>query len=888
MAKAKKTEKPSSEKYVYAFEEGNRDQKYLLGGKGANLGEMTNLGLPVPPGFTISTDACKAYMAKGDTLPAGLMDEVAVARGQLEAKTGKQLGDGDDPLLVSVRSGAAFSMPGMMDTVLNLGLNDDSVKGLAKQTGNERFAYDSYRRFVQMFGKIVLDVPGDVFEEAMHDLVERRAVKNETELSADDLAGLVATFKGIVKRESGVDFPNDPLEQLGFAIEAVFKSWNGRRAKDYRKMEAIPDDLGTAVNVQTMVFGNKGDDSGTGVAFTRNPSSGENAPYGDFLTNAQGEDVVAGIRMTEPLDAMANEFPECHAQLLDLMKLLENHYRDMCDTEFTIEQGTLFMLQTRVGKRTAAAALRMAVEMESEGLIDKREAVLRVQPAQLDQLLHPQWDPKAKYDVLAKGLNASPGAAVGKVYFTADLAEEHANDGEKVILVRPETSPDDLHGMIAAEGILTSRGGLVSHAAVVARGMGKPAICGADEVRIDLKAKTFTARGTTVREGEVISISGSTGEVVLGEVAVITPEPTGHFGTVLGWADEFRTLKVRTNADLPEDAIKAREFGAEGIGLCRTEHMFLGDRLPIVQRMILAETPAEEESALEELRAQQESDFVGILEAMDGLPVTVRLLDPPLHEFLPDHEELIVKEATTGLDEKERKLLAASSLWREANPMLGTRGCRLGIIKPGLYRMQVRALMQAAVTRKKAGGNPIVEIMIPLIVSAPELKLIEGWVREEATKLIGEAGVDVDYLVGTMVETPRAALDAKDIAEIAEFFSFGTNDLTQMTFGFSRDDVEGRFMSEYLEYKLLKANPFDTLDIDGVGQLVRMGVERGRAARPNIKLGICGEHGGDPASVAFCHEVGLDYVSCSPYRVPIARLAAAHAAMEQSGPADNA
>ncbi len=883
MAKAKKTEK-----YVYAFEEGNRDQKYLLGGKGANLGEMTNLGLPVPPGFTISTDACKAYLAAGEEMPAGLMAEVAVARQQLEAKTGKQLGDGDDPLLVSVRSGAAFSMPGMMDTVLNLGLNDDSVKGLAKQTQNERFAYDSYRRFVQMFGKIVLDVPGDVFEEAMHDLVEQRKVKNETELSADDLAGLVKTFKGIVKRESGVDFPSDPLEQLGFAIEAVFKSWNGRRAKDYRKMESIPDDLGTAVNVQTMVFGNKGDDSGTGVAFTRNPSSGENAPYGDFLTNAQGEDVVAGIRMTEPLDAMGNHFPECHQQLLDLMKLLENHYRDMCDTEFTIEQGTLFMLQTRVGKRTAAAALRMAVEMESEGLIDKREAVLRVQPAQLDQLLHPQFDPKAKYTVLAKGLNASPGAAVGKVYFTADTAESHANDGEKVILVRPETSPDDLHGMIAAEGILTSRGGLVSHAAVVARGMGTPAICGADEVRIDLKAKTFTARGTTVREGEVISISGSTGEVVLGEVAVITPEPTGHFGTVLGWADEFRTLKVRTNADLPEDAIKAREFGAEGIGLCRTEHMFLGDRLPIVQRMILAETPAEEDSALEELRAQQESDFVGILEAMDGLPVTVRLLDPPLHEFLPDHEELIVKEATTGLDDKERKLLYAASLWREANPMLGTRGCRLGILKPGLYRMQVRALMQAAVTRKKAGGNPIVEIMIPLIVTAPEFKLIEGWVREEATKLIGEAGVDVDYLVGTMVETPRAALDAKDIAEIAEFFSFGTNDLTQMTFGFSRDDVEGRFMSEYLEYKLLKANPFDTLDIDGVGQLVRMGVERGRAARPDIKLGICGEHGGDPASVAFCHEVGLDYVSCSPYRVPIARLAAAHAAMEAAGPGTNA
>ena len=876
------------EKYVYAFEEGGRDQKYLLGGKGANLAEMTNLGLPVPPGFTISTDACKAYMSAGDTLPAGLMDEVAVARANLEQKMGKLLGDADDPLLVSVRSGAPFSMPGMMDTVLNLGLNDASVKGLAKQTQNERFAYDSYRRFVQMFGKIVLDISGELFEEAMHDLIEAKGVNVDTELSAEDLAGLVETFKGIVKAEAGVEFPTDPQEQLRFAVEAVFKSWNGRRARDYRRMEKIPDDLGTAVNVQTMVFGNKGDDSGTGVAFTRNPSTGEHKGYGDFLKNAQGEDVVAGIRITEPLDAMSNEFPEPHKELIGLMQQLEDHYHDMCDIEFTIEQGRLFMLQTRVGKRTAAAALRMAVEMVDEGLIDKTEAVLRVQPAQLDQLLHPQFDPKAKFTVLAKGLNASPGAAVGKVYFTADEAEARHEAGEHVILVRPETSPDDLHGMIAAEGILTSRGGLVSHAAVVARGMGKPAICGAEAVKIDLAGRTFTAGGTTVREGDVISINGTSGEIVVGEVPVITPEPSGPFGVILGWADTLRTLKVRTNADLPEDARKAREFGAEGIGLCRTEHMFLGDRLPIVQRMILADTPDAEASALEELRAQQETDFEGILEAMDGLPVTVRLLDPPLHEFLPDHEELIVKQAKGEITERELKLLHASELWRESNPMLGTRGCRLGIIKPGLYRMQVRALMQAAVTRRRAGGNPIVEIMIPLIVSEPELKLLEQWTREEAEKVLREADMQIDYLVGTMIETPRAALVADAIAGVAEFFSFGTNDLTQMTFGFSRDDIEGRFMSEYLEYKLLAANPFETLDVEGVGQLVRMGCEKGRAARPNLKLGICGEHGGDPASVAFCHEVGLDYVSCSPYRVPIARLAAAHAAVGSGGPGGTA
>ena len=620
-----------------------------------------------------------------------------------------------------------------------------------------------------------------------------------------------------------------------------------------------------------MVFGNKGEDSGTGVAFTRNPATGERAPYGDFLTNAQGEDVVAGTRVTEPLDAMAGRFGDCHAQLLENMSILENHYRDMCDIEFTIEQGTLYMLQTRVGKRTAAAALRMAAEMVEEGMIEPKEAVLRIQPAQLDQLLHPQFDPKAEFAAIAKGLNASPGAAVGAVYFTADDAEEHALAGERVILVRPETSPDDLHGMIAAEGILTSRGGLVSHAAVVARGMGKPAICGAEGVKIDLKAKQFAAGNVIVKEGDTISISGTTGEIALGEVPVITPEPTGHFATVLAFADQFRRLKVRTNADTPEDSVRAREFGAEGIGLCRTEHMFLGDRLGIVQRMILADDDSPEEDA-----------------AMDGLPVTVRLLDPPLHEFLPDIEELIVAQAKGELDAEGEVLLRAARSWQEANPMLGTRGCRLGILKPGLYKMQVRALIQAAVERKQAGGDPRVEIMIPLVVSGPELQLLVDWSREAAQAVIDESGVDVDYLVGTMIETPRAAIDAAAIGAVAEFFSFGTNDLTQMTFGFSRDDIEGRIMTPYLEKKLIPANPFETLDQVGVGELVRWAVERGRGARENLKLGICGEHGGDPPSVHFCHEVGLDYVSCSPFRVPLARLAAAHAALGAGGPGTTA
>ncbi len=869
-------------KYVYAFEEGSKEQKFLLGGKGANLAEMTNLGLPVPPGFTISTDACKAYLAAGNRLPDGLMGEVETALRALEDKMGKRLGDDVDPLLVSVRSGAPFSMPGMMDTVLNLGLNDVSVGGLAKQTGNERFALDSYRRFVQMFGRIVLDIDGDVFEHALTKLRQERGAASDTDLDADDLRGLVDTFKGIVRDKTGEDFPQDPRVQLRHAIEAVFRSWNGKRAQDYRRMENIPDDLGTAVNVQTMVFGNKGDDSGTGVAFTRDPATGENVRYGDFLANAQGEDVVAGIRVTEHLDAMGTHFPQPQRELLEIMDRLEQHYRDMCDIEFTIEQGRLFILQTRVGKRTAAAALRMATEMADEGLIDKREAVLRVQPAQLDQLLHPQFDPSARYTAVTKGLNASPGAAVGKVYFTADEAEARHEAGERVILVRPETSPDDLHGMIAAEGILTSRGGLVSHAAVVARGMGTPAVCGAEAVRIDLAAKRFEVGSTVVSEGDVISINGTTGEVVIGEVPVVVPEPTGPFNTLLQWADEFRRLGVRTNADLPEDAARARAFGAEGIGLCRTEHMFLGERLPIVQRMILASSDDEENAALEALRERQKADFVGILEAMDGLPVTIRLLDPPLHEFLPDVEDLLVRQAKGELDEQGRHLLEAARQWQEANPMLGTRGCRLGIIKPGLYRMQVRAIVQAAIERKRAGGDPRVEIMIPLAVTEPELALLVDWTRDEVAAVGREEGVDVDYLVGTMVETPRAAIVADEIAHVAEFFSFGTNDLTQMTFGFSRDDVEGRFMPRYLDLHLLPANPFETIDVGGVGKLVEWAVERGRATRPDLKLGICGEHGGDAESVRFCHDVGLDYVSCSPFRVPLARLAAAHAAIGAS------
>ncbi|HZT64457.1 MAG TPA: pyruvate, phosphate dikinase [Acidimicrobiales bacterium] len=870
--------------YVYAFDHKHRrppmQMKDLLGGKGANLAEMTSvLALPVPPGFTISTDACRDHMVGG--WPEGLTAEVDRHRKRLEKAMGKRLGDAVDPLLVSVRSGAKFSMPGMMDTVLNLGLNDDSVDGLAKQTSDERFAYDSYRRFIQMYGRIVLGIPGERFETLFDAAKELADTGSDAEVPPELLRYLVDSYKQIVRRETGKPFPQDPDEQLRGAIEAVFRSWNSPRAIAYRNREHIPHDLGTAVNVQTMVFGNRDDNSGTGVGFTRDPSTGAQGAYGDFLVNAQGEDVVAGIRNTEPLSALGDRFPKIYKQLMDIFERLEKHYRDMCDVEFTIEQGKLWMLQTRVGKRTGAAALRMAVEMTKDRKIklSKQEAVQRIAADHLEQVLHPQFASSA-VKVIAKGLGASPGAAVGRAYFSADAAADAAGRGEQVILVRQETSPEDVHGMIVSEGILTSRGGLVSHAAVVARGWGKPAVVGAESVRIG--ALSFSVGDVTVEQGQVISLDGTTGEVVLGEVALSSAAPPAEFETILGWADEIRRgkLAVRANADNGADAANARQFGAEGIGLCRTEHMFLGDdRLPIVRRMILAQGEEEEAAALEELRKAQKADFEAILEAMDGLPVTVRLLDPPLHEFLPDTEEMAVKAATEGLTDEERRLYDAARAWEEVNPMLGTRGVRLGVLKPGLYAMQVRALMEAAAARVKKGGHPIVEVMIPLTVTREELALARSWVVDtvrDATKGV-KGGIEV--LIGTMIETPRAALRADEIAEEADFFSFGTNDLTQMTFGFSRDDVEGRMMSTYLEKGLLPRNPFETIDQTGVGELVRLAAERGRRTRPQLKLGVCGEHGGDPESIALFADAGLDYVSCSPFRVPIARLSAAQAVL---------
>ncbi len=877
-------------KRVYAFEEGSREQKSLLGGKGANLAEMTNLGLPVPPGFTVTTEACREYMAAGE-LPAGLFEEVLDALGGLEEEMGKRLGEEHDPLLVSVRSGAPRSMPGMMDTILNLGLNDGSVEGLARQTGDARFAWDSYRRFVQMFAKTALGVEGDLFEEELQSVVEKRGLRSEAGLGADDLEELTRAFQRIVGRHIGREFPQDPREQLRHAVEAVFGSWDSPSAVSYRRFEGIPHDIGTAVNVQAMVFGNRGDDSGTGVAFTRDPSTGERRRYGDFLANAQGEDVVAGIRIPQTLDEMGEDFPGPHRELVEVLETLERHYRDMCDVEFTVEQGRLWILQTRVGKRTAAAALTIAVDMVDEGLIDEAEAVARIGPAQLDQLLHPRFDPDAEFDAITEGLNASPGAAVGAVRFTADEAEERASRGEAVILVRRETSPDDIQGMIAAEGILTSRGGLVSHAAVVARGMGKPAVVGAQDLRVDVDARRFEVGGRIVGDGEVISIDGTTGKVALGEVPVVEPQPSEALNRVLGWADGFRRLGVRANADTGDDAAAARVFGAEGIGLARTEHMFLGERLPLVQDMFVAFDHDDEERhrrALEHLHDRQRLDFEELLEAMDGLPVTVRLLDPPLHEFLPDIEELqatidgrgrLARILHPKRHRRDRRLLATARRWREVNPMLGTRGVRLAMVVPGLYRAQVRALMHAAIARRRAGGDPKIEVMIPLTVSRAEMEAAAAQVREAAGEVFEVEGESVDYHVGTMIETPRAALTAGEIASVAEFFSFGTNDLTQMAFGFSRDDVEGRVMRRYLEDRLLDSNPFESLDVDGVGRLVRIAVEEGRAVRPELALGICGEHGGDPASVVFCHDAGLDYVSASPYRVPVARLAAAQAAL---------
>ena len=858
------------------------EHKDLLGGKGANLAEMTSvLKLPVPPGFTISTDACRAYMHGG--WPKGLDEEIATHVFRLEKAMGRKLGDPFDPLLVSVRSGAKFSMPGMMDTVLNLGLNDESVKGLATVTGDERFAYDSYRRFISMYGRIVLGIDGAVFEHPLEEAKHKAGASSDADLSAAVLKKLCTQYQAAVKKATGKPFPQKPREQLRGAIEAVFRSWNGARAVAYRVREKISHDLGTAVNVQTMVFGNRDNNSGTGVGFTRNAATGENKPYGDFLVNAQGEDVVAGIRNTEDLDHMKLHFPVIHKELLGIFDRLERHYRDMCDTEFTIEQGKLWMLQTRVGKRTGAAALKMAVDMtraqgkgSAKWSIDKQEAIMRVSAEHLDQVLHPQFANKGK--VLAKGLAASPGAAVGRVYFTADDAVDADDRGEKVILVRNETSPEDVHGMMVSQGILTARGGLVSHAAVVARGWGTPAIVGAEAIKIE--GKQFTVGSSVVKEGDVISIDGTTGEVVLGEMKLAAAEPPAEFHTILKWADQIRKgkLGVRANADTGDDATNAREMGAEGIGLCRTEHMFLApDRLPVVRRMILAQTPAEEAAALAELGRVQQIDFEEILLAMDGLPVTVRLLDPPLHEFLPSLEELRIKEATTGLSKTEKAELKAAEEWAEHNPMIGTRGVRLGVVKPGLYAMQVKALMAAAAALRKKGKNPIVEVMIPLTVTREELALARSWVQAEIDAAVKGLKNKPHVTIGTMIETPRAAVRADQIAEEADFFSFGTNDLTQMTFGFSRDDVESKMMPAYLEQGLLKRNPFETIDPDGVGELVRLGAQRGRSVKKGLKLGVCGEHGGDPESIQLFYAAGLDYVSCSPFRVPIARLAAAQA-----------
>jgi pyruvate,orthophosphate dikinase len=878
-------------RYVYDFDHEHprapKELKDLLGGKGANLAEMTSiLRLPVPHGFTISTDACRAYMDQG--WPADLDDEIADHLTKLESQMGRRLADPDDPLLVSVRSGAKFSMPGMMDTVLNLGLNERSVEGLAKQTSDERFAFDSYRRFIQMYGRIVLGVSGEYLDEPLEALKERTG-SSDAELPADALRALAEDLKKVVEQQTGNPFPEEPIDQLRGAIEAVFRSWNGARARSYRVRERIPHDLGTAVNVQAMVFGNRDDQSGTGVGFTRDPATGAKGAYGDFLVNAQGEDVVAGIRNTEPLSALEGEFPSIYAELMEIFARLEGHYRDMCDTEFTIDQGKLWMLQTRVGKRTGRASLRMAVDMVDDPAIrlTHPEAVQRVSAEHVDGVLHPQFA-KSDTPVLTKGLGASPGAAVGQVRFTADDAETAAAAGEKVILVRNETSPEDVHGMLAAQGILTARGGLVSHAAVVARGWGKPAVVGADAIRISMADRTFRVGDVVVAEGDVISLDGTAGTVMVGAVPMTAAEAPAELTTILAWADDIRIgrLGVWANADTGPDATNARRHGAEGIGLCRTEHMFLGDdRLPIVRRMILAQAPEEEDAALEELRVAQRADFLEILEAMDGLPVVVRLLDPPLHEFLPDTETLVVKQARDGLSDEETELLEAARAWHEANPMLGIRGVRLGVLKPGLYEMQVRALMEAAYERARLGGHPVVEIMIPLTVSREELALARSWVEGalEAVADTAEGGADaaarIDVAIGTMIETPRAALLAGEIAEKADFFSFGTNDLTQMTFGFSRDDVEGKMMAIYLEQGLLSANPFENVDPDGVGELVRLGVERGRATSPGLKIGVCGEHGGDPVSIDLFARAGLDYVSCSPFRVPVARLAAAHAVL---------
>ena len=896
-------------KYVKDFTEGDKDQKDLLGGKGANLAEMTRLGLPVPPGFTITTEACRAYMKTGE-VPPELRVEVTQALRHLEDQMGRTLGDVHEPLLVSVRSGAKFSMPGMMETVLNVGLNDASVRGLAEFSHNERFAWDSYRRLIQMFGRTVLGIDGDKFADALDAAKEARGVTNDVDLTADDLRELVTTFKQIVLDETGREFPQHPREQLDLAIVAVFGSWGTERARLYRRKERISDDLGTAVNVVAMVFGNLGADSGTGVAFTRNPSTGEVGDYGDYLANAQGEDVVAGIRNTMSLADLERLDPNAHAELKKVMRQLETHYRDLCDIEFTIEHGKLWMLQTRVGKRTAPAAFRIAAQLVDEHLITMDEALSRVTGAQLTQLLFPQFAAGASTTLLTKAMAASPGAAVGAAVFDSKTAEEWAADGKDVILVRRETNPDDLGGMIASVGILTARGGKTSHAAVVARGMGRTAVVGAEALTVDAVGRKFTCGSVVVKEGDVIAIDGTTGEVFLGEVPV-TPSPVTTYlekgldaaleqaadedtaelvkavDRIISHADASRRLKVRANADTAEDAIRARQLGAQGIGLCRTEHMFLGDRRVLVERVVLARTDEEREAAFAALLPLQIQDFTDIFEAMDGLPTTIRLIDPPLHEFLPDLTALSVKVAVAKergeVDERDVELLAAVERMHEANPMLGLRGVRLGLVIPGLFELQIRAICEAQAIRIKAGGDPKAEIMVPLIGSIQELHLVRDNALEIMKEVGEKYGIELELPVGCMIELPRAALTAGRIAEEAEFFSFGTNDLTQTTWGFSRDDVEGAFFAQYTANGVLSVSPFETIDTPGVGRLVKIAVDEGKATRPDLHLGVCGEHGGDPESIRFFHSVGLDYVSCSPFRVPVARLEAGRASVETAG-----
>ncbi|PRZ17114.1 pyruvate phosphate dikinase [Laceyella sediminis] len=873
-------------KTIYSFAEGKAEWKELLGGKGANLAEMTRVGLPVPPGFTITTEACRRFFAEGERLPEQVARELREALDALQGQTGKVLGNPDAPLLLSVRSGAVHSMPGMMDTILNLGLNDDTVEGLAKQTGNPRFAYDCYRRLIQMFGNVVLGLDHFHFEQIMERHKQAAGLRLDTELSAKHLQAIIEEYQGFILEKSKRPFPQNPLEQLRQAVEAVFLSWNNARARVYRKIHRIPDDLGTAVNVQAMVFGNRGNDSGTGVAFTRNPATGEQKLYGEFLLNAQGEDVVAGIRTPRPIGELAESMTEVYEELMMFAKRLELHYKDMQDIEFTVEQGKLYILQTRNGKRTAQAAVKIAVDLVNENVITREEALTRIEPEMIERLLHRQFAELGERKPWVKGLPASPGAATGRIVFSADDAERWAKAGEAVILVRPETTPDDIHGILAAKGILTSRGGMTSHAAVVARGMGKACICGCEELRIDGKRKQVSAAGQTLHEGDRISIDGGTGMVYLGELPLIEPMLSAECEELLAWADEVRRLQVRTNADTPEDAKKARAFGAEGIGLCRTEHMFMdAGRLPVMQKMIMAETLAERKEALEELLPMQKEDFVGLFRAMEGLPVTIRLLDPPLHEFVPDLEELVVsqakRESMGDMDPQQRKQqeqwIKKVRALSEANPMLGHRGCRLALTYPEIAEMQVEAIGLAAAECLSQGIRVQVEIMVPLVGHVNELKRLRQIIEGVLARYEAPNGSSIAFRVGTMIEVPRAALTADEIAAEADFFSFGTNDLTQMTFGYSRDDAEGKFLHAYVEEKILPENPFMVLDRDGVGKLIRWAAEQGRKTNPQLKLGICGEHGGEQKSIQFCHEVGLDYVSCSPYRVPLARLAAAQA-----------